>query len=64
MKVTAIKAFRGIEGYVPRGTEIDVTDLRAAELRRVGLVADGDAKAAQPTPNKKAAEPQNKARAK
>lgn len=64
MKVKAIKAFHGIEGYVPRGTEIDVTDLRAAELKRVGLVADSAAKAEQPAQNKKAADPQNKGKVK
>ncbi len=62
MKVVAIRAFRGLEGYVPRGTEIEVSELRAADLRRVGLVAEAAEKVAQAPANKKAPATQNKAK--
>lgn len=64
MKVKAEKAFDGQEGYVKRGDVIEVSELRARELKRVGLVKDVAEKAALVANNKKAPEPENKKAAK
>ncbi|MDR5825837.1 hypothetical protein [Caballeronia sp. LZ043] len=63
MKVKAEKAFEGQEGYVKRGDVIEVSEMRARELKRVGLVKDVAQKAAPAPSNKKAPEPENKAKA-
>ncbi|MGD1323518.1 hypothetical protein ACNHE5_00920 [Pandoraea pnomenusa] len=64
MKVKAEKAFDGQEGYVKRGDVIEVSELRARELKRVGLVKNVAEKAAPVANNKKAPEPENKKAAK
>lgn len=60
VKVTTLKGFDNHGQYVGRGREIKVTELRARELERNGLVTREAKKAAEPQ-NKKAPEPKNKA---
>jgi hypothetical protein len=39
LKVTVIKAFRGIEGFVRPGAEIEVDEARGKALAQNGLIA-------------------------
>ncbi|USE78912.1 hypothetical protein [Cupriavidus gilardii] len=67
IKVKTLKGFNNLGGYVGRNREITVTEHRARDLERNGLVtrevqktAEPQTKAAPVPANKKAAEPKNK----
>lgn len=62
VKVRTLKGFNDGHRYVRRGTELEVSETRARELERNGLVTREAKKAAEPA-NKKAPEPKNKAAA-
>jgi len=59
LTVVALKGFDNGGTYVKRGTEITVSELRARELERNGLISR-DAKRAQVTQNKMAPKAANK----
>ncbi|HEY4529378.1 MAG TPA: hypothetical protein VIG97_03465 [Luteimonas sp.] len=63
VKVTTLKGFNNGDEYAPRNTVITVTEQRARELERNGLVTREEKRAPEPK-NKKAPEPKNKAAAK
>lgn len=60
VKVTTLKGFNDGGQYVRRNSEISVSESRARDLERNGLVTREAKKAAEPS-NKKAPEPKNKA---
>lgn len=60
VKVTTLKGFNDGPDYVPRNKVLTVTESRARDLERNGLVTREAKKASEPS-NKKAPEPKNKA---
>ena len=62
LKVTTLKGFDNGGAYAPRNTVIRVTEQRARELERNGLITREVKKAPEPK-NKKAPEAKNKAAA-
>lgn len=60
LKVTTLKGFHNGGQYVGRNREIEVTETRARDLERNGLITREVVKAAPRPKNKKAAEPKNK----
>ena len=58
--IIAVKAFLNGMTYAKRGQKLEVTETRARDLERNGLVSRAE-KAAQEPQNKKAPEPENKA---
>lgn len=62
VKVLTLKGFNNTDGYVKRNKQLTVTEQRARELERNGLVTR-ELKAAPAVENKKAPEAKNKAAA-
>lgn len=60
VKVVTLKGFHNAGQYVGRNREIEVTESRARDLERNGLITR-EAKSAPAPKNKKAPEPKNKA---
>lgn len=60
VKVTTLKGFNNEGAYAARNTVISVSEQRARELERNGLITRDAKRAAEPL-NKKAPEPKNKA---
>lgn len=60
IKVKTRKGFLNAGVYAKRGTEITVSEIRAKELLRNGLIEEFEMKSAPTPENKKAPEPANK----
>lgn len=60
IKVTTIKGFLNGDAYAKRNSEITVSELRAQDLLRNGLIEDYRETSAPPLQNKMATDPDNK----